>query len=74
MVFEDGDYYGRTVNPAARLAAVADPGQTVVDAEAVRLVGDHERLRFRRRGQGPLKGLAMAVDVFEAIPRAAEAE
>ena len=36
VIFQDGDYYGGTVNLAARLAGVAEPGQIPVDAEVVR--------------------------------------
>ncbi|MGH2634710.1 MAG: hypothetical protein ACRDHU_00950 [Actinomycetota bacterium] len=43
VIFQDGDDYGRTVNLAARLAGLAglaNPGQTLVDAEVVRLHPD----------------------------------
>jgi len=43
VIFQDGDYYGRTVNLASRLAGAAEPGQTLVDAE-----GRPTRRRSRR--------------------------
>ena len=60
MIFQDGDYYGRTVNLAARLSGVAEPGQTVVDAEG-----------FRSLGEVSLKGMASPVEVYEARPSTA---
>jgi adenylate cyclase len=71
VTFQDGDYYGRTVNLAARLAGVAEPGQTVVDAEVVRLAGGHDDIGFRSLGKVSLKGMASPVDVYEARPSTA---
>jgi adenylate cyclase len=69
VIFQDGDYFGRTVNLASRLAGVADPGQTLVDAEVVRLAGNRDDVGFRRLGEVPLKGLASPVEVYEALRR-----
>ena len=33
MIFQDGDIYGRTVNLAARLSALAGPDEVLVSAE-----------------------------------------
>jgi adenylate cyclase len=71
VIFQDGDYYGRTVNLAARLAGVAEPGQTVVDAEVVRLAGGHDDIGFRSLGKVSLKGMASPVEVYEARPSTA---
>ena len=71
MIFQDGDYYGRTVNLAARLAGVAEPGQTLVDAEVVRLAGGHDDIGFRSLGKVSLKGMASPVEVYEARPSTA---
>jgi class 3 adenylate cyclase len=35
VVFQDGDYFGRTVNIAARIADVARPGEVLVSQEVV---------------------------------------
>lgn len=35
VVFQDGDYFGRTVNIAARIAEVARPGEVLVSQEVV---------------------------------------
>ncbi len=71
VIFQDGDYYGRTVNLAARLAGVAEPGQTLVDAEVVRLAGGHDDIGFRSLGKVSLKGMASPVEVYEARPSTA---
>jgi adenylate cyclase len=67
VIFQDGDYYGRTVNLASRLAGVAEPGQTLVDAEVVRLAGGGDTIGFRRIGEVGLKGISSPVEVFEAL-------
>jgi adenylate cyclase len=69
VIFQDGDYYGRTVNLASRLAGVAEPGQTLVDNEVVRLAGGRDDLGFRSLGEVPLKGMASPVEVYEALLR-----
>ena len=69
VIFQDGDYYGRTVNLAARLAGFAKPGQTLVDAEVVRLAGERDDIGFRELGAVPLKGMMRPVEVFEALRR-----
>jgi adenylate cyclase len=66
VIFQDGDYYGRTVNLASRLAGLAEPGQTLVDAEVVRLVGERDDIDFHALGNVPVKGMTSPVQVFEA--------
>jgi len=68
VIFQDGDYYGRTVNLAARLAGHARPGQTLVDTEVVRLAGERDEFHFHSLGPVPLKGIASRVEVFEVVP------
>jgi adenylate cyclase len=67
VIFQDGDYYGRTVNLASRLAGAAQPGQTLVDAEIVRLAGDHDELGFTTIGKISLKGMSSPIEAFEAL-------
>jgi adenylate cyclase len=40
VIAQDGDYYGRTVNLAARLAGHAGPRRILVDDEVIRLAGE----------------------------------
>jgi adenylate cyclase len=67
VIFQDGDYYGRTVNLASRLAGAAEPGQTLVDAEVVRLAGDRDDLGFTSIGEVTLKGMSAPIEAFEAV-------
>jgi adenylate cyclase len=69
VIFQDGDYYGRTVNLASRLAGLAEPGQTLVDADVVRLVGERDDIDFHGLGDVPVKGMASSIEVFEAALR-----
>jgi adenylate cyclase len=69
VIFQDGDYYGRTVNLASRLAGLAEPGQTLVDADVVRLVGERDDIDFHSLGDVPVKGMASSIEVFEAALR-----
>jgi class 3 adenylate cyclase len=66
VIFQDGDYYGRTVNLASRLAGAAEPGQTLVDAEVVRLVGDRDDLGFTSIGEIRLKGMRSRIGAYDA--------
>lgn len=60
VIFRDGDYFGRTVNVAARIAGRAGPGEVLVSDDVVDLVDD-EGLRFEHIGPVELKGLSSPV-------------
>ncbi len=57
VVFQEGDYYGTTVNIAARIAEYARPGEVLVSQEVVDAsdVGD---IAFREIGPVELKGVS----------------
>jgi adenylate cyclase len=63
VVEHDGDYYGSTVNIAARVASVAAAGQVVVTAEALSRVGSAERAA-NSLGPVPLKGLPHPIELY----------
>ena len=65
VVFQDGDYFGRTVNVAARIAAEAQPGEVLV-SEAVVSAARAEELSFRVVGPAELKGVARPVILHRA--------
>jgi adenylate cyclase len=67
-VFQDGDYFGRTVNLAARIAARATEGQTLVSEEVAHLA-ETSGLSFRAFGALELKGISAPTPVFEAVRR-----
>jgi adenylate cyclase len=66
VVLQDGDYFGRTVNIAARIAGRALPSQVLVSDEVVALC-DAPGVEFRRVGPVELKGVARPVTVHEAV-------
>ena len=57
VIFQDGDYFGRTVNIAARIAAYANAGETLVSEEVVQAVTDAS-MRFTDVGVVELKWLS----------------
>ena len=65
VVVQDGDYFGRTVNMAARIAAHATAGQTLVSGEVKSLASG--RLTFHDVGPVELKGFSDPIPLFEAI-------
>jgi class 3 adenylate cyclase len=65
VVGQGGDYFGRTVNLAARIAAHAGPGQVLVSDSVVKL-GSPEGVVFLEAGEVQLKGFARPVMLFEA--------
>jgi adenylate cyclase len=60
VVFQGGDYFGRTVNVAARIAEQAEPGQVLVTQEVVGRVGSGE-VAFESVGSVVLKGVSEPV-------------
>jgi adenylate cyclase len=65
VIFQEGDYYGSTVNVAARIAAHAQPGEVIVSRAVVDESGDAS-VAFRDVGPVELKGVAGAVDLYAA--------
>jgi adenylate cyclase len=65
MLYDEGDYFGRTVNMAARIASQAGPSEVYVgESVADSVVGD----RFQLTGIGAfeLKGITEPVRIFRA--------
>jgi adenylate cyclase len=56
VIFQDGDYFGRTVNLAARIAEVARPGEVLVSQEVVD-AADAAPVSFTAVGPVELKGV-----------------
>ena len=56
VVFQDGDYFGRTVNLAARIAEYARPGEVLVSQEVVDAAGGGS-VTFTEIGPVELKGV-----------------
>jgi adenylate cyclase len=69
VVFQDGDYFGRTVNLAARIAGHAGPGQVLVSDQVVALCPGGALLAFEPIGPVPLKGVSDPVPLYRATRR-----
>jgi len=65
VVFQDGDYFGRTVNLAARIAAHAGAGQVLV-SQSVAESAPPQGVRYLDLGELSLKGFARPVPLLEA--------
>jgi adenylate cyclase len=63
-IYRDGDYYGREVNLAARVAARSAGGEVIVTRPVVDAAGPH--LEFEPIGEVRLKGFSDATELFIA--------
>ena len=69
-LYRDGDYYGRAINLAARVAARAAGGEVLVTDDVAAAAGRH--LAFDRIGEVKLKGFATPTALFIARQAAEE--
>ena len=65
VVFQEGDYYGQTVNVASRIAEYARPGEVVV-SQAVVEASEGAGASFTEIGPVELKGVAGAMQLHSA--------
>jgi len=65
VIFQEGDYYGRTGNIAARIAEYARPGEVLVSQEVVDAV-DGTPVTFTGIGAVELKGVSGALRLHSA--------
>jgi adenylate cyclase len=68
VVFRDGDYFGRTVNVAARVLEYARPREVLVTEDLLRSAPDGT-IDFRPLGPVNLKGLSAPLDLYLATRR-----
>ena len=66
MLYDQGDYFGRTVNVAARIASQAEAGRVYVGESLVEAVVP-EGYTLREVGPFELKGIAEPMVLYEAI-------
>ena len=67
VIYRDGEYYGREVNLAARVAARAAGGEVLVTRAVDEAAG--RGLARERIGEVRLKGFSQATELFLAFPR-----
>jgi adenylate cyclase len=65
VVFQEGDYFGRTVNGAARIAEYARPGEVLVSQEVVD-AADGGPVAFTEVGPVELKGVSGPLRLYAA--------
>jgi adenylate cyclase len=65
VIFRDGDYFGRTVNVASRIADYARPGEVLVSDEVKERWGNGG-VRFDEIGPVALKGLREELTLYSA--------
>ncbi len=68
VVFQHGDYFGRTVNIAARITDYARPGEVLVSDQVVADADRLEGVRFAPVGPVSLKGLSAPITLYNAVP------
>ena len=66
VLFQQGDYFGQTVNLSARIAEYARPGEVLVSRELAEASSD-AGVAFRDVGPVELKGVAGAVHLLRAV-------
>lgn len=68
VLFQQGDYFGQTVNLSARIAAYAQAGEVLVSREAAAFSRD-DGIAFAEVGAAELKGVAEPVPLLRAERR-----
>jgi adenylate cyclase len=68
VVFQDGDYFGRTVNVAARITDYARPGEVLVSDSVVTAANGPQGVRYQPIGPIALKGVMAPVTLHAAVP------
>ena len=68
VVFQSGDYFGRTVNVAARIGDYARPGEVLISDQVVADADRVEGVRFEPVGPVSLKGLSAPITLYNAVP------
>ena len=66
VIQQDGDYFGRTVNLASRIAGKAGAREVLVAPEVARLCGDDLAVEFAPVGRADLKGVERTVELFRS--------
>lgn len=67
VVHRNGDWFGMTVNTAARIAAQAGGGQ-VLGTELIARAAQESRMATSSLGSVQLRGLPQSVELFEVVP------
>jgi class 3 adenylate cyclase/YHS domain-containing protein len=63
-VERDGDYFGSTINVAARVSALASGGEVLVTGDTAARAPDLEGVFYESRGRQALKNVSEPVEIF----------
>ncbi len=66
MIYDEGDYFGRTVNIAARIASQAGPDQVFVGEDVLRLITP-SGFRLVEVGAFELRGIADPLTLYQVV-------
>jgi adenylate cyclase len=66
VVLREGDYYGQTVNMAARIAEYARPGEVLVSETVAKAAAVRDGVSLSPIGEVELKGVTGATRLFAA--------
>jgi class 3 adenylate cyclase/YHS domain-containing protein len=66
-VERDGDYFGATVNLAARVSGVASDGEVLLTAQTAALAPELEGVFYEPRGREALRNVREPVELFAAV-------
>ncbi len=66
-VERDGDFFGATVNLAARVSGVASDGEVLLTAHTAALAPELEGVVYEARGRETLRNVREPVDLFAAV-------
>jgi adenylate cyclase len=66
-VERSGDYFGTTINIAARVSALAAGGEVLVTGQTAALAPDLEGARYESRGRQILRNVAEPVEIFAVV-------
>jgi adenylate cyclase len=67
VVAQEGDYFGRTVNVASRIADYAGPREVLVSEQAREAAAIHDAIAFELVGDVALKGVLRPVRLHRAV-------
>jgi adenylate cyclase len=67
-VERDGDYFGATVNIAARVSGLAAGGEVLLTGQTAALAPDLEGVYYETRGRQELRNVRDPVELFAALP------
>jgi len=67
-VERNGDYFGATINIAARVSALAAGGEMLVTGQTAARAPDLEGVLYESRGRHVLRNVAEPVEIFAVVP------